>query len=146
MAIWATWKLNGVASIRSRPLGRIITKIVLYPLAIIVAKVAHDYLAPSIPWTDVTAGIIATVEIKSIFEKMSLILGFNLWKKIKKAIKSVENLINHLDYFMGGSKQFKQVLQDDVKPLVDILKELGQDQVKHDVDLIRKFRKTLKKK
>jgi hypothetical protein len=86
LAIWATWKHNGIDSIKSRKLGRIITKVILYPLAIIVAKVAEQYLAPSIPWTDVTAGIIATVEIKSIFEKMGLILGFNLWSRIKKAI------------------------------------------------------------
>ena len=86
LAIWATWKINGIKSIRSRKLGRIVTKIILYPLAIIVSKVGEDYLAPSIPWTDVTAGIIATIEIKSIFEKMSLILGFDLWSRIKKAI------------------------------------------------------------
>lgn len=86
LAIWATWKKNGFKSVRSRKLGRIITKVILYPLAIIVAKVAEQYLAPSIPWVDVTAGIVATVEIKSIFEKMSLLLGFNLWDRIKKAI------------------------------------------------------------
>ena len=86
LAIWATWKHNGLKSVKSRKLGRIITKLVPYPLAIIVAKVAEQYLAPSIPWTDVTAGIVATVEIKSIFEKMSLLLGFDLWQRIKKAI------------------------------------------------------------
>lgn len=96
LAVWATWKLNGIKSIRSRKLGRIITKLILYPLAIIVSKVAHDYLAPSIPWTDVTAGIIATVEIKSIFEKISLILGFDLWARIKKALwkDKIEDALN----------------------------------------------------
>lgn len=84
--IWASWKNYGRESVTSRKMGRVITKIILYPLAIIVAKVAEEYLSPAIPWIDVTAGIIATVEVKSIFENMSLILGFNLWKRIKQAI------------------------------------------------------------
>ena len=86
VAIWASWKHKGSESITSRKMGRIITKIILYPLAIIVAKVAQEYLAPAIPWTDVTAGIIATVEVKSIFEKISLLLGFDLWQKVKKVL------------------------------------------------------------
>lgn len=86
LAIWATWKHNGIESVTSRKMGRIITKLILYPLAIIVAKVAEQYLAPDIPWLKVTTGIIATVEIKSIFEKMNLLLGFDLWSRLKKAL------------------------------------------------------------
>jgi len=86
VAIWASYRHKGLKSITSRKMGRIITKIALYPLAIIVAKVAQQYLAPAIPWTDVTAGIIATVEVKSIFEKISLLLGFDLWQKVKKVL------------------------------------------------------------
>jgi hypothetical protein len=86
LAVWATWKYNGRASVTSRKLGRIITKLVLYPLAIIVAKVAEQYLAPDIPWQKVTTGIVATVEVKSIFENMNILLGFDLWDRIKKAI------------------------------------------------------------
>jgi hypothetical protein len=86
LAIWASWKHKGIKSITSRKMGRIITKLILYPLAIIVAKVAEEFLAPDIPWLKVTTGIVATVEIKSIFEKMNLLLGFDLWQRIKKAI------------------------------------------------------------
>ena len=86
LAIWATWKHNGIDSVTSRKMGRITTKLILYPLAIIVAKVAEQYLAPDIPWLKVTTGIIATVEIKSIFEKMNLLLGFDLWSRLKKAL------------------------------------------------------------
>ena len=86
LAIWATWKHNGIDSVTSRKMGRIITKLILYPLAIIVAKVAEQYLAPDIPWLKVTTGIIATVEIKSIIEKMNLLLGFDLWSRLKKAL------------------------------------------------------------
>ena len=83
--IWATLKKDGVKSVTSRKAGRILTKLILYPLAIIVAKVAEDHLAPSIPWVEVTAGILAAVEVKSIFENISIVLGFDLWDRIKKA-------------------------------------------------------------
>ena len=86
LAIWASWKTHGRKSITSRKAGRIITKIILYPLAIIVAKVSEQYLAPEIPWTKVTSGIITTVEVKSIFEKMNMLLGYDLWDRIKKTI------------------------------------------------------------
>lgn len=86
LALWAVARHKGTKEITSRKMGRIITKIILYPLAIIVAKVAQEYLAPTIPWIDVTAGIVATVEVKSIFEKISLLLGFDLWARVKKAI------------------------------------------------------------
>lgn len=86
LGIWVSWKRGGWGAITSRKLGRIITKLILYPLSIIVAKVAQQYLAPSIPWIDITAGIVAVVEVKSIFEKIGMLLGFNLWKKVKEAI------------------------------------------------------------
>ena len=91
VAVWASWRHKGFESIASRKLGRIVTKLILYPLAIITAKVAQEYLAPAIPWTDVTAGIIATVEVKSIFEKISLLLGFDLWKRVKEAVWKDKN-------------------------------------------------------
>ena len=81
--IWCAYKDGGRHAITSRKLGRIITKILLYPLALIVAKVSEQYLAPAIPWTDVTAGILAVVEVKSIFENMGSLLGFDLWQRIK---------------------------------------------------------------
>ena len=95
VAIWASWKNHGVASITSRKAGRIITKMILYPLAIIVAKVAEQYLVPEIPFIKVTTGIVATVEVKSIYEKISLLLGFDLWQKIKKVLwkDKIEDLI-----------------------------------------------------
>ena len=82
--IWAAYKRK--EEINSRKLGRIMQKIVLYPLAIIIAKVAEDYLAPDIPWIYVTTGIIGAVEVKSNFENIGSILGFNLWKRIKAVI------------------------------------------------------------
>jgi hypothetical protein len=79
--IWASLKLN--IPISSRKAGRITSKLIIYPLAIIVSKVAEVYLTPVLPWIQVTSGIIAIVEVKSVFENMSIILGYDLWEKIK---------------------------------------------------------------
>lgn len=84
--VWASWQKYGRKHITSRRAGRIITKLILYPLSIIVSKVAEDYLAPLLPITEVVMGILATVEIKSIFEKISSLLGFDLWDRIKKVL------------------------------------------------------------
>lgn len=82
--MWAASKRG--ESITSRKMGRVVSKIILYPLGIIIAKVAQDYLSPDIPWVYVTTGIIAAVEVRSNFENIGDILGFNLWKRIKNAI------------------------------------------------------------
>jgi hypothetical protein len=90
--VWAAWKLgikehgsfwNGFRAVQSRKAGRIVIKLILYPLAIVVSKVAEEYLSPAIPWVDVTCGILAVVEVKSIFENISKILGFTLWKYVQ---------------------------------------------------------------
>ena len=82
--IWAAKKLGH--KIESRKAGRIIAKLILYPASIIIAQVSQQYLAPEIPWTKVTTGIIATIEVKSNFENISMILGYDLWSRLKKAI------------------------------------------------------------
>ena len=78
------WK--AFKNVESRKAGRIIIKLILYPLALIVSKVAEDYLLVEIPWIRVTSGILAMIEIRSIFENMGKILGYDLWDRIKKAI------------------------------------------------------------
>jgi len=93
--VWAAWKSGakkegnfwgGWKHVTSRKAGRIVAKMILYPLAVIVAKVGEDFFMEAIPWIDVTAGILAVVEIKSVFENIGEILGFNLWQRIKEKI------------------------------------------------------------
>lgn len=84
--IWGAMKNGGYRAVTSRKAGRIVAKLVLYPLCIIVAKVSQTYLTPLIPWVDVTLGILAMIEVKSIFENVSIILGYDLWKRVKKAL------------------------------------------------------------
>lgn len=66
--------------------GRILAKILLYPCILIVSKVCEDYLAPDIPWMKVATGIIAAVEMKSIYENVSDALGYDLWRQVKDII------------------------------------------------------------
>ena len=81
-SIWGGWRKH----VTSRRGSRILIKLILYPLAIIVAKVGEDYFMSHIPWIDVTAGILAGLEIKSVFENIGDILGFNLWKRIAEKV------------------------------------------------------------
>lgn len=84
--IWGVVNTTGWSSFTSRKLSRIINKLIFYPLSIIVAKVFETYFLTPVPLVDVTAGILATIEVKSIYENISNILGFDLWSKIKKHI------------------------------------------------------------
>jgi phage-related holin len=84
--IWAAYNKGGRKSITSRKGGRIVMKLILYPASVIVAKVAEQYLLPEIPFLKVTLGILATIEVKSIFENISLLLGFDLWDRIRERI------------------------------------------------------------
>jgi len=81
-SIWQGWRKH----VTSRRGSRILIKLILYPLAIIVAKVGEDYFMSHVPWIDVTAGILAGLEIKSVFENIGDILGYNLWKRIAEKI------------------------------------------------------------
>jgi hypothetical protein len=80
-SIWKGWK-----HVTSRKAARILIKLFIYPLVLIVAKVGEDYLTPAIPWISVTSGILAVIEIKSIFENAGNILGYNVWKKVAEKL------------------------------------------------------------
>lgn len=84
--IWKTIYKQGWDAFDSRKLGRIFAKIILYPLALLIAFTCEKNLAPSLPIMYVTMGIIATVEIKSVFENIGVILGYDLWQRVKDAI------------------------------------------------------------
>jgi hypothetical protein len=84
--IWAAVHNGGWASFVSSKFKRIVPKLLLYPLVIIVAKVAEDYLLMEIPWIRVSTGLLAAVEVKSIYENISVVLGFDIWNKFQDTI------------------------------------------------------------
>jgi hypothetical protein len=84
--IWASVHRFGWESFTSTKFKRIIPKLLLYPLVVIVAKVAEDYLLYEVPWVKVSTGLLAAVEVKSIYENASIILGFDIWNKFQDKI------------------------------------------------------------
>jgi hypothetical protein len=84
--IWASVHKCGWKSFTSSKFKRIVPKLLLYPMVIIVAKVAEDYLLSEIPWVRVSTGLLAAVEVKSIYENISVILGFDIWNKFQDTI------------------------------------------------------------
>lgn len=93
--IWVAWAkgykiegtlLKGWQHVKSRKMERVAKKLLLYPLVLIVAKVAQEYLAPAIPWIDITAGVLAMIEVRSIFENVGKLLGYSIWDRVKRAI------------------------------------------------------------
>lgn len=83
--------------IDSRKGGRVLSKILLYPCILIVSKVSETYLAPDIPWMRVATGLIAAVEMKSIYENVSDALGYDLWRQVKNMVWKQRPILDGTD-------------------------------------------------
>ncbi len=79
--VYAAYKQN--EKITSRKLGNIITKILLYNLALISSHVAMVNLIPLIPLVQLCSGTIAIIEIKSIFENINKATKIDFWASVK---------------------------------------------------------------
>lgn len=95
--IWKTHKRKGWCGIRSgRLFDGIVPKLVLYPLSIILAS-GLEHLYPFIPAIKVTAFVFISIELKSISENVSEILGIPLSKWVKLIIfKGKKDYVNEL--------------------------------------------------
>lgn len=71
--------------ITSRKLGRVVSKLVLYPTAIIVAAWCEK-LQPGVPFVKSATTLLIVVEGKSMIENLSDILGYNFLRIIKSII------------------------------------------------------------
>ena len=81
--IWAA-KMRG-DKITSRKLGRVVSKLVLYPIAIIVAAWCEK-LQPGVPFVESATTLLIVVEGKSMIENLTDILGYNFLRIIKGII------------------------------------------------------------
>jgi hypothetical protein len=84
--IWAAVHKGGWKVFTSTKLKRIVPKLILYPLVIVVANISEIYLVNEIPWVKVSTGLLAAVEVKSIYENISVVLGFDIWNKFQDTI------------------------------------------------------------
>lgn len=66
--------------ITSRRLGQIVPKLLIYFIFIFAGNIVEQHMVPEIPWVKFFAGIIGTVELKSILENASEILGYDAFK------------------------------------------------------------------
>lgn len=90
--IWAAKKRG--EKIHSSKMKRVLSKLILYPLAIILASWSERIL-PGIPFIKGAALLLVSVEGKSVLENLGDILGYNLLKMAKIYImEGKKGLIN----------------------------------------------------
>ncbi|MEO0776970.1 MAG: phage holin family protein [Bacteroidota bacterium] len=73
--------------IHSRGLRRTVEKIVVYFIAILLAKGMKDVYLPGLPIPYIVAFPIALTEFKSNIENIETISGVSIWEALKKRIK-----------------------------------------------------------
>ena len=104
--IYKSVKLNGWKSIRSRKLSNIISKMVLYEVAIIVLYPIDKFLLNelllnivSVQYfsTKVACVLLILVEITSIKENIEAALKIDIWKTLKNFIKRAKEVSNNYD-------------------------------------------------
>lgn len=81
--IYKVVKFKGWEAVKSAKMGKSITKLVMYYLAI-VAGLACEIITPGIPFTKVATGFVAVVELKSIYENVGAITGVNIWVAVRE--------------------------------------------------------------
>ena len=104
--IYKSVKLDGWKSIRSRKLSNIISKMVLYEIAIIVLFPIDKFLLNelllnivSVQYfsTKVACVLLILVELTSIKENIEEALKIDIWKTLKNFIKRAKEVSNNVD-------------------------------------------------
>jgi hypothetical protein len=104
--IYKSVKLDGWKSIRSRKLSNIISKMVLYEVAIIVLYPIDKFLLNELLLnivsvqffsTKVACVLLILVEITSIKENIEAALKIDIWKTLKNFIKRAKEVSNNYD-------------------------------------------------
>jgi len=83
--MWAAKKRGD--KIHSRAMGRTITKIIMYSIAIILAHVLQVIFMSWMPIANITAGYIALVEFRSNMENIGEITNIDIWNYLKDKIE-----------------------------------------------------------
>lgn len=104
--IYKSVKLNGWKSIRSRKLSNIISKMVLYEIAIIVLYPIDKFLLNELLLnivsvqffsTKIACVLLVLVELTSIKENIEEALKIDIWKTLKNFIKRAKEVSNDYD-------------------------------------------------
>lgn len=85
--LWAAYKKSEI--ITSAALRRTVSKFVVYQIAVISAFIVQKYmLSDMVPASNIVAGVIGMVELKSVLENASKILGGDVFKLILEKLGS----------------------------------------------------------
>jgi len=94
--VWAAYKLGNV--INSAGLRRTISKFCVYQIAIISAFIVQKFLLNDlIPASNIVAGVIGIVELKSILENANKILNTDIFKAVLAKLGSVNDELTKVD-------------------------------------------------
>ena len=78
--------------ITSRKMYASIIKVTMYSILIISSHMIELYLLGYLPLVKMATSTIALVELKSLYENISIITGTDIWNKVKKQIDPREEL------------------------------------------------------
>lgn len=78
--------------ISSKGIGRTVTKMTIYEIAILLAFLVQNYMIDdALPAVKIIGGLIGTVELKSILENLDTISGNSLFKTLIEKLGSQSN-------------------------------------------------------
>ncbi len=90
LGVYKSFKLKQV--ITSRKMGHTISKMLLYQVTILSLFLFETFILDGIlPITKIGAGLIGTIEIKSIDESVEALTGVGVWKRIVKVLRRGES-------------------------------------------------------
>ena len=93
LGIWSALK-NG-ENIESKKLANTVSKGIVYHLFIISAFIIEKFIFNGhIPMLEITSGMVAIIEIKSISENVDKIIGLNLFNIIKKVFIRTQTVVD----------------------------------------------------
>lgn len=61
-------------------------------------------------------------------------------KRVKKAIKTLDNLVSYLRYYMGDTLFYKSFVKDDINDLKNLIHKLSIDQHIQNIKLAKKIK------
>lgn len=91
--IWAAKKRQ--ETITSNKMFRSIVKVTIYNLLILISYLVEKYMIDYLPLTKIATSCIAVIEMKSLYENSSDILGIDLWSRVKEFMDKKPNINNN---------------------------------------------------
>lgn len=66
-------------------------------------------------------------------------------KKAEKCVEIIDNIVGLLEYYMGGTTEFKRIVREDIQYLENYLQTISEDHKIHNIRLASKLKAQWKK-